>query len=245
MNFIKQIVNKIKGIEGRDREEIIYASVLEELEKGNKKKGLWAKAIADSEGDKDKIESFYIKYRVQSIEDEIEIAENKIRDKEQKIQDAIDLKEQQYQNAIDLADQKESDEWEEADRKDTEEFLESLNHWEKYGHRYFTYPVYLIYASWFFSPHHSFFYQVWVRIYGFFYDLYPTNPMFVLVACLLIVSWFQPWVYGHGENYEHYDKEDDVTRHGSMVFDRFGIKFLVFVFFSHYFFGDRTLFDLF
>ena len=74
MNLIKQIANKMKGIEGRDREEIIYASVLEELEKGKKKKGLWAKAIADSEGDKDKIEALYIKYRVQSFEDVMESA---------------------------------------------------------------------------------------------------------------------------------------------------------------------------
>ena len=71
MNIIEQLNNKLKGIKGREREEIFYEIVLTELEKGYKKKGLLSRAIADSEGDKSKVESIYIKYRVQSLEDEI------------------------------------------------------------------------------------------------------------------------------------------------------------------------------
>ena len=71
MNIIEQLNNKLKGIKGREREEIFYEIVLTELEKGYKKKGLLSKAIADSGGDESKVESIYIKYRVQSLKDEI------------------------------------------------------------------------------------------------------------------------------------------------------------------------------
>jgi len=43
MDIIEQLNNKLKGIKGRKREEIIYEIVLTELEKGYKKKGLLSK----------------------------------------------------------------------------------------------------------------------------------------------------------------------------------------------------------
>ena len=75
MNIFKKINNKLKGKEGRKREEIVYEMVIAELEKGYKNKGLLAKALADSGGEKSKAESIYIKYRVQSLKDEIETKE--------------------------------------------------------------------------------------------------------------------------------------------------------------------------
>jgi len=75
MNILKEINNKLKGAEGRIREEIIYAAVMKEIKSGTKREGLWAKALSESEGNKAKTESLYIKYRVQSIEDELQVEE--------------------------------------------------------------------------------------------------------------------------------------------------------------------------
>ncbi len=45
--------------------------------------GLWAKALADSECSEEKAKSLYIKYRVQSIKDELILAEaSKVKQKE-------------------------------------------------------------------------------------------------------------------------------------------------------------------
>ncbi|SVC55178.1 uncharacterized protein METZ01_LOCUS308032, partial [marine metagenome] len=48
----------------------MHKRVLEELNSGNVRPGIMAKAMADSLGDKDKAESLYIKYRVQILRDE-------------------------------------------------------------------------------------------------------------------------------------------------------------------------------
>jgi len=64
-NFIKK-----KVIENRIQDEILYEYVLDELESNLKVRGLWAKAIAYSEGDDSKATSLYMQYRVQSIKDE-------------------------------------------------------------------------------------------------------------------------------------------------------------------------------
>ena len=72
-------------------EEQIYAQVYEEISKGEKREGLWAKALAGSEGGGEaKAKSLYIKYRVQSLKDEANVAEavttaaekTKVRDEE-------------------------------------------------------------------------------------------------------------------------------------------------------------------
>lgn len=84
MNILKEINNKLKGAEGRIREEIIYAAVMKEIKSGSKREGLWAKALSESEGNKAKTESLYIKYRVQSIEDELQVEEEKLEAKEAK-----------------------------------------------------------------------------------------------------------------------------------------------------------------
>jgi len=60
---------KKKLIEKRLKDEILFEYVLDELEDDIKVKGLWAKAYANSEGDKNKIEPLYMQYRVQSIKD--------------------------------------------------------------------------------------------------------------------------------------------------------------------------------
>lgn len=56
-------------------EEQLYEQVVNELANGKRRNGLWAKALANSEGIEDKAKALYIQYRVQSIKDEVEISE--------------------------------------------------------------------------------------------------------------------------------------------------------------------------
>ena len=56
-------------------EEQLYEQVVNELSNGQKRNGLWAKALANSDGAEEKAKALYIKYRVQSIKDEIEVSE--------------------------------------------------------------------------------------------------------------------------------------------------------------------------
>ena len=58
------------AIENRTQDEILYEYVLEEIEQGIRTKGLWAKALAHSDGIQSKAEAMYMQYRVQSIKDQ-------------------------------------------------------------------------------------------------------------------------------------------------------------------------------
>lgn len=57
----------------RIADEVLYEQVVVELAAGERRLGLWAKALSDSLGDEQKAKGLYIRYRVQSIRDEIEI----------------------------------------------------------------------------------------------------------------------------------------------------------------------------
>jgi hypothetical protein len=52
-------------------EEQLYEQVVIELQQGQKRPGLWAKALVDSNGSEQYAKSLYIQYRVQSIRDEM------------------------------------------------------------------------------------------------------------------------------------------------------------------------------
>jgi hypothetical protein len=56
-------------------EEKLYEKVVLELSQGVRREGLWAKAIANCNGQDEKAKALYIQYRVQSIRDEKEIVE--------------------------------------------------------------------------------------------------------------------------------------------------------------------------
>lgn len=51
-------------------EDEIYEKIMLEIEEDRKIKGTWARALAQSEGNKDKAESLYINLRVQNIQEE-------------------------------------------------------------------------------------------------------------------------------------------------------------------------------
>ena len=63
---IKDVFNQAPSPE----EEALYKQVLDEVESGVMRKGIYAKALADGLGDEGKAQSLYIKYRVQSLVDE-------------------------------------------------------------------------------------------------------------------------------------------------------------------------------
>ncbi|MEA2017526.1 MAG: hypothetical protein U9N59_03675 [Campylobacterota bacterium] len=60
---------KKASIANRVEETILYEFVLDEIESGIQIRGLWAKAMANSDGDMNKANSIYMKYRVQDIKD--------------------------------------------------------------------------------------------------------------------------------------------------------------------------------
>lgn len=55
-------------------EEELYEQALTELDSGQLRGGLWAKAQANSSGDEQKVRGLYLKYRVQAMKDETELA---------------------------------------------------------------------------------------------------------------------------------------------------------------------------
>ena len=63
---------KKKEIIERAEDEMLFEYVMDEMEETEPIKGLWAKAIAHSEGNNDKAKSMYMQFRVQSIKDEFD-----------------------------------------------------------------------------------------------------------------------------------------------------------------------------
>jgi len=49
------------------------------MQQGIRREGLWAKAIAKSEGNENKATSLYLEYRAQSLADELQEEQNKAR----------------------------------------------------------------------------------------------------------------------------------------------------------------------
>ncbi|QIA66034.1 hypothetical protein GT360_21315 [Vibrio astriarenae] len=71
--MFKRFFTRNHSEKSRMIEESVYEIVADELSRDEKRPGLWAKAMALSEGDKDKVESIYIKLRAISISDEMKL----------------------------------------------------------------------------------------------------------------------------------------------------------------------------
>jgi len=67
INFLKKVL-----IKNRTHDEMLYEYVYDEIEQGIMIKGLWAKALAHSDGNDAKAKSIYLQYRVQSLKDTLE-----------------------------------------------------------------------------------------------------------------------------------------------------------------------------
>ena len=66
-------------------EERVYEAISIEIAEGSVKAGLWTKAIAEADGNKERIESIYIRLRFQNIVDEMLVKkEQENRDAEKK-----------------------------------------------------------------------------------------------------------------------------------------------------------------
>lgn len=66
---------KIKLNRAIDRlvEERLFELALDEIEQGEIRRGIWGKALANSEGDEAKARSIYVSYRVEAMKDESQI----------------------------------------------------------------------------------------------------------------------------------------------------------------------------
>lgn len=64
---------RLRGASSRITEEMLYAEALREVEQGVRRDGLWAKALAQSNMRQEDAQAFYLKLRVQSLRDEIEL----------------------------------------------------------------------------------------------------------------------------------------------------------------------------
>ncbi len=71
-----RLFEKFRRISAATRllDEKLYEQVHSELMIGQKRNGLWVKALANSDGIEEKAKALYIQYRFQSIKDEMEIA---------------------------------------------------------------------------------------------------------------------------------------------------------------------------
>jgi hypothetical protein len=74
MGLLDKLKRKIETTlsESRLEEELLYKHVLEEMEAGIIRDGLYAKALANSSGDENKARSLYMKYRVRSVQDSLD-----------------------------------------------------------------------------------------------------------------------------------------------------------------------------
>ncbi len=63
------------SISSRLAEEELYEQVASELSRGERREGLWVKALAKAGGNTERAQALYIEYRIQALMDEAVIAE--------------------------------------------------------------------------------------------------------------------------------------------------------------------------
>jgi len=69
MNFFKS--NELAAAETRLIEESLYAEALREIQSGQRRDGIWARALVECGMDQNKAAGLYIELRVQSLKDEL------------------------------------------------------------------------------------------------------------------------------------------------------------------------------
>lgn len=72
MTFWKNV--KDKAVLSRLEEEALYAVALDQLEAGERRRGLWAKALVEASGDQPKAEAAYLQLLVAALRDELYVA---------------------------------------------------------------------------------------------------------------------------------------------------------------------------
>jgi len=91
--------NELSDIEKRVAEEKLYEQVAMELKNGIRKEGLYTKALADANGSVELANAIYIKYAVQSLQDELTLKaeQERILFEKQKILQEEQLREERRQ----------------------------------------------------------------------------------------------------------------------------------------------------
>lgn len=69
---------RLRGVASRITEEALYAEALREVEAGQRRDGLWAKALSDSKMNTSDAQALYLKLRVRALRDEIEVLHRSI-----------------------------------------------------------------------------------------------------------------------------------------------------------------------
>lgn len=72
--------------QARILEERLFREAAKEVESNIIREGLWAKALANSEGNQDKSKALYLRYRVQSMYDELDMAVESAMEEQQRIE---------------------------------------------------------------------------------------------------------------------------------------------------------------
>ena len=67
---------KLNSAKSRLVEERLYEIVMDELESGNVRKGIWGKALAKSNGNDNQARSNYLELRVESLKDEAHVIQS-------------------------------------------------------------------------------------------------------------------------------------------------------------------------
>lgn len=88
--------------EHRRTEEQLYSIVVEEIERNEINKALWAKALSDSDNDKNKTRALYIKYRVQRLKDDISDKQAVDRQQQRRAQQVQEKQERDHKNVTTL-----------------------------------------------------------------------------------------------------------------------------------------------
>lgn len=65
--------NSSEKLADRLLEEKLYEEVAQDLDRGKRREGIWAKALANSNGSESQAQSLYIKYHVQALKDELQL----------------------------------------------------------------------------------------------------------------------------------------------------------------------------
>ncbi|OPY00087.1 MAG: Ankyrin repeats (3 copies) [Syntrophorhabdus sp. PtaB.Bin027] len=92
----------LEEIQTRQFEENIFELVAHEIQSGIKRSGIWAKAISEAIGDEMVAKSLYIRYRAQSMIDEVYLAEEEKR-KSEETKVKRELEEKDQKKKIELA----------------------------------------------------------------------------------------------------------------------------------------------
>ena len=72
MSIWKNVHDKV--VLGRLEEEALYEVALDQYESGARRRGLWAKALVEAEGDPAKTEAVYLRFLVAALRDELYVA---------------------------------------------------------------------------------------------------------------------------------------------------------------------------